>query len=559
MDYESSTAPRSSFSIYQAGNAIDGLWTIGLLLAALLLYGMHLGDLPLRDWDEGIVAQVARDLAFSLEALKLDNWLYPTQSGEPYLNKPPLMHWLIALSYSVGGINEWTTRLPGAILTACSVPLLYLTGREVFPRRTPAVFAAFMYLTLLPVVRHGRLAMLDGAVVCFSLVMMGCLLRARRDIRWAIGVGIGLGLVCFTKGFLGLLLGGIALAFLLWDTPRLLRSPYLWLGIGLGIAPVLGWYGLQWQHYQAQFLQHTLLNQSLNRIWSGVEANTGPPWYYLWEIGKTAWPWLIFWPAGCWYAWQNRTLSWGKFCLVWSSLYLLAISLMATKLPWYVLPMYPPLALIGGMQLSRLWDTADFTGMPQLLKQAPHRSWLIGLGSLAVLAWACSLYFYWIPSPETTDLSWILLALALTLSATTILLAYRNAQFVIVLIWGTYLTLLLLMQSPHWLWELNEAYPIKPVVTLIRKYVPPDRAVYTTLDNTRPSLAFYSERSIKPVETAELQRLWQTLPPPYVLLPLDRLPEFQLQSIQPLGCTPLGWCVITRTVSRSVKAPVVTK
>ncbi|NJL22484.1 MAG: phospholipid carrier-dependent glycosyltransferase, partial [Leptolyngbyaceae cyanobacterium SM1_3_5] len=108
-------------------------------------------DLPLRDWDEGLVAQVAREIARST-----DSWLFPSIAGQPYLNKPPLVHVLIANAFHLGGVNEWTARLPGAILTAFSVPLLYGLGRELFHRRTPAAFAALVYLTWLPVVRQGR-------------------------------------------------------------------------------------------------------------------------------------------------------------------------------------------------------------------------------------------------------------------------------------------------------------------------------------------------------------------------------------------------------------------
>ena len=137
-------------------------------------------------------------------------------------------------------------RLAPAMLTAISVPLLYAIGRELFLQRLSAIFSALAYLTLLPVVRHGRLAMLDGAVLCFLLMMVLCVLRSRRNLRYALGAGIGFGLICLTKGvLLGLLLGAIAFFFLLWDTPRLLTSRYLWTGFAIGIFPVIAWYTAQ--------------------------------------------------------------------------------------------------------------------------------------------------------------------------------------------------------------------------------------------------------------------------------------------------------------------------
>ena len=339
---------------YRRNNWVEWLWTVGLLLAAVLLFSINLGSLPLRDWDEGTVAQVARDIWLAPSGSM--RWLYPTLGGEPYLNKPPLMHWLIALAYSVGGVNEWTSRLPGAMLTAISVPLLYGIGREIFPQRLPAIFSALIYLTMLPVVRHGRLAMLDGAVLCFLLLMVWCLLRSRRDWRYCLGVGIGFGLICLTKGILGILLGAIALLFLVWDTPRLLTSWYLWVGVFIGSAPMALWYAAQWLHYSYFFTREAIVNQSLLRIWAPVEQHKGPSWYYLLEILKYAWPWLIFLPQGLSKTWENRNLSWAKLVLVWIGLYLLAISLMETKLPWYVLPIYPAIALAAGIQLVDDWN-----------------------------------------------------------------------------------------------------------------------------------------------------------------------------------------------------------
>ena len=228
------------------------------------------------------------------------------------------------------------------MLTAASVPLLYAIGRELFPRRSIAIFSALVYLTLLPVVRHGRLAMLDGAVLCFLLGAMWCLLRSRRDLRYALGAGIGFGLICLTKGvMLGLLLGAIGCLFLVWDTPRLLTSGYLWGGLAIGTLPVAAWYFAQWVHYGQEFINTNLVSQSFRRIGETVGNHKGPPWYYLLEILESAWPWQLFYLQGLYFSWENRNFPGPKLVLVWTGVYLLAISVMNTKLPWYILPIYP--------------------------------------------------------------------------------------------------------------------------------------------------------------------------------------------------------------------------
>lgn len=528
----------------QDGDSVDSMWSTGLLIGALVLLCANLGDLPLRDWDEGTVAQVARNIWRSpLDSL---TWLYPTLDGEPYLNKPPLIHWLMAIAYALGGVNEWTSRLPGTLLTVVSVPLLYNVGREVFHRRTPALFAALVYLTTLPVVRHGRLAMLDGALLCFTLGMLWCVLRARRNSRYALGIGIGFGLVCMTKGIMmAALLGAIALVFLVLDTPRLLKTVYFWLGIVIGSAPVAIWYGAQWMQYGQLFVGNNLVDQSFSRIWTSVEDNAGPPWYYLLEIVKYGFPWLLFWPLAIQQAWKNRNLSWAKLTLVWIGIYLVAISAMATKLPWYVLPIYPALALMTGQLLSEFWAQGQLIDLKTGESMAYPRYWSGILGFFAVVTAIGCFYIVRWGAPSESDLAVIMAALTITLTAAAILVARSDRQFLILLIWGTYIALLLLMLSPQWLWELSEAYPVKPVAQLLQQQTPATAKIYTSFPYHRPSLNFYSDRRVVPASDERLLKRWKSDPRPYFLLDATHFNSLPLEPRQVLD-TADGWTLITK-------------
>lgn len=525
------------------GRWVDRLWMLGLFLSALLLFVFNLGGLPLRDWDEGIVAQVARDIWRASPGSL--TWLHPTIAGAPYLNKPPLVHWLIALSYAIGGVSEWTTRLPGAILTAASVPLLYGIGRELWPQRTPAIFAALIYLTFLPVVRHGRLAMLDGTLLCFFLLMLLCLLRTRRDLRWGLGAGLAFGCLCLTKGIVALLLGTIGLGFILLDTPRLLNSAYLWSGILLGSVPVLVWYGAQWLHYGQQFIVFNLVTQSFSRVWLPVENNQGPPWYYLVEILKYGWPWLVFLPQGFRLVWENRNMGWAKLILIWTAGFLGVISLMGTKLPWYVLPLYPALALVSGVQLSEVWDPEDAFGTPRQPRRRYPISWLLVFGFLAVAGWAACVYFSGLGRTPDAELQILAAAIATTMTVTTLLLIRRDSQFIPVLLWGMYVSLLLLTMSRFWIWELNEDYLVKPVAAIVKRETPLNQIVLTSHDRNRPSLNFYSDRQVVPASLAEIKLHWQQDPNPYVLADQSTLKQLPPASIQKLGAAE-SWTLITR-------------
>lgn len=478
----------------------DELLIFGLFVAAIVLYTSGLGNLPLRDWDEGIVAGVARNI---WRASSNYTWLYPTINYDaPYWNKPPLIHWLIAISYSLFGVSEWSTRIVPALLSAASVPLLYLIGREIFAAKLPALFSALVYLTLLPIARHGRVAMLDGAIACWFCLAVWCLLRGRRSPLWLLGTGFALGLVCLTKGMMmGVLFGGIILIFVAWDSRRLLRSVYLWGGLVLGIIPAIAWYGLQYLHYGEEFLSTNLGTQTFSRIWEPVSSVSSPPWYYLLEIAKYSLPWLIFLPYGIKIAIGHRNTSWAKLALVWNGVYLLAISLMVTKLPWYVIPIYPGLSLLVGISLAKAWK-----------HNRSFYFWRFSMSLVAMICWLGGAYYSLIVVSSEANIASILILLAVGFTLATLLLWLRSPYFIPVTIVSFYLALLLLFNSTYWLWELNEAFAVKPAAAMLEQYVPPRKNIYTNYPNFRPSLDFYSDRVVIPASDEQLQQYWQQKP-----------------------------------------------
>ncbi|MBD2353225.1 glycosyltransferase family 39 protein [Tolypothrix sp. FACHB-123] len=495
----------------------DKEWLISLLVASLVLWLIFLGNLPLRDWDEGTYAIVAREI------YRNDNWLYPTLNGEPFLLKPPLMQWLIALCYHIGGVQEFTTRFPGAILTALGVPLLYLVGRLVFPQSLPALFAALVYLTMLPVVRHGRLAMLDGMTISFFLLLLFCLLKARHNQKYALGIGFCLGLITLTKGLLVLVLGGIAVLFILVNRQfSLLKNPYLWLGMLLGNAPAIAWYFLQWQHYGNFFLEVHFQAQAIDRLGQAVEGNSGPFWYYLIEILKYGFPWLLFLPGGLYLSWQKRQTTWGSLILIGTIVYLGIISVMRTKLPWYVMPIYPFLALAIGVKLSNIWQQQDKFKSKFLTVFFAFLS-VVGLGG-------CVYFIIAEPQPTLIVMS---IFFAISMGVTAWLIKQRNRQFIPVLLSGMYLVLALFVSSKSWVWELNEAFPVKPVGALIRANVPAGTQIYTSFAYSRPSLDFYSDCKVTAANLQVLQQMVEQKS--YLLLDDVTLPKINISESNVIG------------------------
>lgn len=110
----------------------------GLFALALLPLLLRLGWDSLYDWDEAWYGQVAREL------LRSGDWLALTWRGVPFTDKTPLGIWAIAASFATFGFGEWQARLPSALASALTVPVLFAIGREVFGSTRPALIAGLV-------------------------------------------------------------------------------------------------------------------------------------------------------------------------------------------------------------------------------------------------------------------------------------------------------------------------------------------------------------------------------------------------------------------------------
>lgn len=416
---------RSQYQLGRSRDWLEWLWLLGLLLAALVLFGLNLGSLPLTVGETTVVARTAQ------EALRAGNgefqWLLPTSGDQLIAGYSPVVHGWVAGLYRWGEVNAWTTRSPGALLGAISVPLLYALGREVFPSRAPAGFAALIYLMFWPVVRQGRLATLDGPVLCFVLLVLWCALRCRRDLRWGWGMGLGLGLLSLTQGASCGVAGAIALLFLAWDTPRLLSSVYVWAGVLLGGAPAIAWFvarSIFWDESVAPILQPP------------------PSAIACWDAAIASLLWLPFCLWGLRAARASCTWGWAKFLLVWSGIYLLLVPVLSLRFSVSLMPLYAALALAGGVAIAEVRSWPSSRPYP--------RTWTLAAIAMAAAVASLCLYLGW---SGVSDWGLIILfaSIALTLAVVAALLERCDRQFVVMLFWGIYVSLLMLASSPYWI------------------------------------------------------------------------------------------------------------
>lgn len=329
--------------------------------------------------------------------------------------------------------------LLGATLAALSTLLLYWVGRELFPGRDPALFSALIYLTCWPILGAGRVAGSAGAMLCCLLLMVLFALRSRRDLRWSLGAGLGMSALCCVGAIGGVLLGAIALLFLAWDTPRLLRSWFFWLGGLLGAAPAIAWYvfrGVYWHEPWTILL--------------GLEGARSEVFFGLWLFALCLYslPWLPVFVGGLQLAQENWNWSWAKLVWVWSGCYLFCLVCLA---PWWnlsILPLYPPLALGGGAILAEVYSAPRDRAYP--------RVWALSFIAIAFFATSACVYWSFLDFASGIFFG----AIALSLGVTALSIERQDSQFIVSIFWGLYVSLLLFVNSPHWL-RIFEIIPMK--------------------------------------------------------------------------------------------------
>jgi len=462
-------------------------WILILTVAAIALWTVCLGNVALRDWDEGYRSVVVREM------VQTKDWIYPMRFGKPYLTKPPFGYWVSAVGpLTFGKINEFTLRFPMALFSALSVPLLYGVVRELSSRRIEAIMTAGVYMTLLPVVRHGRLQMFDGFINTLLILSLFCVLRSSKSRVWALGIGLSLAGIALTKGILAIALGGIVFAFVVLDRRwKFFQNPYLWIGLAVGISLTAGWNVAQWQRYGEVFLQKHLGTQNIARIATAVDGHSGPPWTYFVHIAQYTFPWILFWPGGLFLAWKSRRTSMGCLVLAGTILYMGMISIMQTKLSWYAMPVFPFMAIAVGWQVAQ-----------PVKPYAYHLRWLLTVGVLAGIG---GIVYFAISDPQ---LPLILLGvcLAITMGLAVRQLSQRSEQYRHTLVIGLYSCFFLLMVSRSWVWELNESFPVVNVGAIVQAHVPDGEPFYSSYRYHRPSLEFYAERSMRIAKTKDKLR-----------------------------------------------------
>ncbi len=380
-----------------------------LLFAAVLIVFTAVafqGSRALWEPDEGTFSAVAAEMS------DRGDLLMPTLHGKPYPEKPPLMYWGMIAGLKVLGRNEWGERIfHGFCFAACAL-LTGLLGGSMWSRRE-GLLAAIIYATMAVPFVAGNIARPDGPLALGTTLALYCFWKSvgsQRVALWKLLMCAAFGIAFLGKGPAALVFAAPMFVYLI--AQRKVISYFLtpWAIVGAGIFAVVG---LSWYYYMVKtdpkILTYFWDNEVHGRLVSPKYRRNPGLMGALTVYGPVllggALPWAFFWPN-----WIRKLAPgfttpkwWRELCnrpqelllATWLIVPTIVMCLASSKLPLYLLPIFPAFALAT----ARGWTLVS----PEALSDVRMRKFAAGFAVLLVAIRAGSAYF---PSDKDSRRFW---------------------------------------------------------------------------------------------------------------------------------------------------------
>lgn len=310
-----------------------GYLFLSILLAILLF---RLGRDYLFDWDEAIYAELGREMVASRD------WLTPTWNGAMWLEKPPAIAWLTSLSFWVVGTNELGARFFMPFLAVATLYAVFRIGNRLGGSASGLISAAMLaYFNLF----LSRARTLNTDILLLAALTWTVWLLLAGSSPWLIGFVMGLAVLA--KGPAGLLALVIALPLL-----RTVSRKSLGVMLLAFLITVLPWHLYAYLRYESEFITPYLLEQVIRRATVPIEFHLESRYYYLNFLKLDLGLGVLFVAAlGLVKSFRKyRVLTW------WALIPLVLFTVAKTRLSWYILPIYPAIALAIGYLFSETFS-----------------------------------------------------------------------------------------------------------------------------------------------------------------------------------------------------------
>ncbi|GAA0544978.1 4-amino-4-deoxy-L-arabinose transferase-like glycosyltransferase [Rhizomicrobium palustre] len=326
-----------------------------LTLFCLLLWAPGVFSLPPLDRDESRFAQASKQM------LETGDLIDIRFGAVPRYKKPVGIYWMQSASTAIAGLGErthiWTYRLPSLFGALIAVFLTFWCARAFAGVETAMLAAGFLGSTLL-LTAEATIATTDAVLLAATLGSVAVLMRvylaskgeAVMPSRWIILAGwFSLGVIILVKGPPVFVPLAIAAGLSLWDkNGRWLKATNPLSGIALVLVMVLPWLLAITFKSHGAFFQQSLGQDFATKLQGGQESHGAPPGYFLIALTPSFWPAILFLLPGFVMAIRYHRQPVMRFLLAWTATWI-AFELVPTKLPHYVLPTYPALAIMAAL------------------------------------------------------------------------------------------------------------------------------------------------------------------------------------------------------------------
>jgi 4-amino-4-deoxy-L-arabinose transferase-like glycosyltransferase len=331
-----------------------------LMLAVLAIVALAVGidnmARPLANPDEGRYSEISREMAAT------GDWVTPRLNGIKYFEKPPLQYWASAIALRLFGVNEYAARLYIVLAGLATIALVGWVARRLWGIDT--ALASMLALASSPYfMALGGIVTLDMGLTLWTTATLFAFLAAEQardrpgvQRAWMLCAWAAMALAVLSKGLVGIVFAGAAVFFVivLRRDFSVLDRLHLIPGLAVFLAIAAPWF-IAVSNANEEFAQFFFFHEHFARFFTRVHRRVEPAWYFIPFFLLGFLPWMFALPPAIRRAWREEA---GKsaqplrLSILWSAFIFVFFSASGSKLPTYVLPAFPPLAVVLGRYLA---------------------------------------------------------------------------------------------------------------------------------------------------------------------------------------------------------------